>query len=137
MFTKPNMFNNYIIGSPSVWFKDNDILKIKTEPNFNKHKVFIAVGANETIELDSPNHDMVKGAKELKLKISGDLFPNKKVKILTIQGANHELHFQQRQFRGYIGCLKVNGNCINRPLKWKNSWPCSYLADFSQHFFVS
>ena len=39
------MFNNYVIGSPSVWFKDNHILKIKTEPNLNKHKVFIAVGA--------------------------------------------------------------------------------------------
>ena len=97
---KPDMFNNYVLGSPSVWFKDNDILKIKTAPNLNKHKVFIAVGANETIELDSPKHDMVKGAKELELKLSGELFPNTKVKLLTIQGANHETAFPTTAIQG-------------------------------------
>ena len=26
LFSKPDMFNNYVLGSPSVWFKDNDII---------------------------------------------------------------------------------------------------------------
>ena len=103
---KPDMFNNYVLGSPSVWFKDNDILKIKTAPNLNKHKVFIAVGANETIELDSPKHDMVKGAKELELKLSGELFPNTKVKLLTIQGANHETAFPTTAIQGLYWLFK-------------------------------
>lgn len=106
LFTKPHMFNNYLLGSPSVWFKDNDILKIKTEPNVNKHKVFIAVGANETIGFDSPKHDMVKGAKDLELKISGDLFPNTKVKLLTIQGANHETAFPTTAIQGLYWLFK-------------------------------
>jgi len=106
LFTKPDMFNNYVLGSPSVWFKDNDILKIKTAPNLNKHKVFIAVGANETIELDSPKHDMVKGAKELELKLSGELFPNTKVKLLTIQGANHETAFPTTAIQGLYWLFK-------------------------------
>jgi predicted alpha/beta superfamily hydrolase len=106
LFTKPDMFNNYVLGSPSVWFKDNDILNIKTEPNLNKHKVFIAVGANETIELDSPRHDMVKGAKSLQLKLSGKLFPNTKVKLLTIQGANHETAFPTTAIQGLYWLLK-------------------------------
>jgi len=100
------MFNNYVLGSPSVWFKDNDILKIKTEPNLNKHKVFIAVGANETLELDSPQHDMVKGAKKLELKLSGKLFPNTKVKLLTIQGANHETAFPTTAIQGLYWLFK-------------------------------
>lgn len=106
LFTKPDMFNNYILGSPSVWFKDNDILKMKTEPNLNKHKVFIAVGANETLELDSPKHDMVKGAKNLELKLSGELFPNTKVKLLTIQGANHETAFPTTAIQGLYWLFK-------------------------------
>jgi predicted alpha/beta superfamily hydrolase len=106
LFTKPNMFNNYILGSPSVWFKNDDILKIKTAPNLNQHKVFIAVGANETIELDSPKDDMVKGAKELELKISSDLFPNTKVKLLTIQGANHETAFPTTAIQGLYWLFK-------------------------------
>jgi hypothetical protein len=105
-FTKPNMFNNYILGSPSVWFKGNDILKIKTKANVNQHKVFIAVGANETIELDSPQHDMVRGAKELELKVSGDHFPNTKVKLLTIQGANHETAFPTTATQGLYWLFK-------------------------------
>ncbi|WP_348772774.1 alpha/beta hydrolase-fold protein [Pseudoalteromonas sp. MMG005] len=106
LFTKADMFNNYVLGSPSVWFKDNDILKIKTDPNLNKHKVFIAVGANETIQLDSPKHDMVKGAKELELKLSGESFPNTKVKLLTIQGANHETAFPTTAIQGLYWLFK-------------------------------
>lgn len=106
LFTKPDMFNNYILGSPSVWFKDNDILKIKTALNLNEHKVFIAVGANETLELDSPKHDMVKAAKNLELKLSDDLFPNIKVKLLTIQDANHETAFPTTAIQGLYWLFK-------------------------------
>ncbi|MEW6995748.1 alpha/beta hydrolase [Colwelliaceae bacterium MEBiC 14330] len=106
LFTQPDMFNNYVLGSPSVWFKDNDILKIKTKPNLNKHKVFIAVGANETIERDSPKNDLVKGAKELKLKLSAELFPNTKVKLLTIQDANHETAFPTTAIQGLYWLFK-------------------------------
>ena len=106
LLTKPNMFNNYILGSPSVWFKDNDILNIKIGPNLNMHKVFIAVGANETPELSSIKHDMVRGAKELKLKLSSELFPNTKVNFLTIQGANHETAFPTTAIQGLYWLFK-------------------------------
>ncbi|MBU3003100.1 alpha/beta hydrolase [Paraglaciecola arctica] len=107
LFTDPKMFNNYILGSPSVWFKDYDVLNIKTEPNLNKHKVFIAVGSNETPQLDSPSHDMVEGAKRLESKLSKGLFPNTKVKLLTIQGANHETAFPTTAIQGLDWLFKV------------------------------
>jgi len=106
LFTKPDMFNNYILGSPSVWFKENDILKTKIEPNLNKHNVFIAVGAHETIELGSTRHDMVKGAKSLQLKLSNKLFPNTTVKLLTIQEANHETAFPTTAIQGLYWLFK-------------------------------
>lgn len=104
--TKPDMFNNYILGSPSVWFNDNDILKIKSKRNLAAHKVFIAVGANETIELDSPRHDMVSGAKKLKSKLSGAQFPNVKVELLTVEGANHETAFPTTAIQGLYWLFK-------------------------------
>jgi predicted alpha/beta superfamily hydrolase len=106
LLTNPDMFNNYVLGSPSVWFKGNDILTIKPKLNLSKHKVFIAVGANETLELDSPQHDMVKGAKALESKLSGEFFPNTKVKLLIIQGANHETAFPTTAIQGLYWLLK-------------------------------
>lgn len=105
-FTSPEMFNSYILGSPSVWFKNNDILNIETQLNQRQHKVFIAVGANETPEFDSPNHDMVSGAKKLKLKMSGDNFPNTEIKLLIIDGANHETAFPTTAIQGLYWLLK-------------------------------
>jgi len=106
LFTKPKMFNNYILGSPSVWFKDNDILKLKTKLNLNKHRVFIGVGAEESPKYNTTKHDMVKGAKNLELKISSELFPNTEVKFLAIQGANHETAFPTTAIQGLYWLFK-------------------------------
>ncbi|MEP1447667.1 MAG: alpha/beta hydrolase-fold protein [Paraglaciecola sp.] len=107
LLTDSKMFDNYILGSPSVWFKGYDVLNIKAEPNLNKHNVFIAVGSNETSELDSPSHDMVEGAKRLESKLSKRSFPNTKVKLLTIQGANHETAFPTTAIQGLDWLFKV------------------------------
>jgi predicted alpha/beta superfamily hydrolase len=108
LFTKPGLFNNYILGSPSVWFNNHDILKVKTTINTNTHKVFIAVGARETIALDSPAHDMVAGAQQLKLKISKTAFPNTEVKLLIIEGANHETAFPTTATQGLYWLFNLN-----------------------------
>ncbi len=106
LLTKPDMFNNYVLGSPSVWFNDNDILKIKPKTNSNKHKVFIGVGANETLEFGVLQHDMVNGAKKLESKLSEELFPNVKVKLITIPGANHETAFPTTAIQGLYWLFK-------------------------------
>lgn len=69
--------------------------------------MFIAVGANETLELDSPRHDMVKGTKNLELKLSSELFPNTKVKLLTIQDAKHETAFPTTVTQGLYWLFKI------------------------------
>ena len=106
LFTAPNMFDNYILGSPSVWFKSNDILKINPLMNLNKHNVFIAVGENETPKLNGTVHDMVAGSKQLKLKISSANFPNTKTKLLIIQGATHETAFPTTAIQGLYWLFK-------------------------------
>jgi hypothetical protein len=100
LFTQPEMFNNYVLGSPSVWFKDNQLLSINNKVNTRNHKVFIAVGAQETPEHKNTRHNMVKGAKALKNKIDRELLPNTKVKFLAIPGANHETAFPTTAIQG-------------------------------------
>ncbi|MCF6443057.1 alpha/beta hydrolase [Pseudoalteromonas luteoviolacea] len=106
LLTKPDMFTNYILGSPSVWFMNNDILNIKPKQNLNTHKIFIAVGDRETPEKDSPRHDMVTGAKKLALKLSSEQLPNVKVKFLAVQGANHETVFPTTAIQGLYWLFK-------------------------------
>ncbi|WP_348772065.1 alpha/beta hydrolase [Pseudoalteromonas luteoviolacea] len=104
--TKPHMFTNYILGSPSVWFMNSDILSIKPKQNSNAHKIFIAVGERETPKYDSPRHDMVTGAQKLVSKLSGEHFPNVEVKLLIIQGANHETAFPTTATQGLYWLFK-------------------------------
>lgn len=106
LFTHPDLFDNYVLGSPSVWFKDNDILKLEANLTPNKHNVFIGVGAQESPEFGTTKHDMVKGAKGLAHKISGERFPNTEVRFLSIQGANHETAFPTTATQGLYWLFK-------------------------------
>ena len=101
-----DMFKNYVLGSPSVWFKNEDILKIKAKLSLSEHNVFIAVGAEETPESGSTRHDMVSGAKRLAAKISHVKFSKTEVKFLEIQEANHETAFPTTAIQGLYWLLK-------------------------------
>lgn len=107
LFKHPHMFDNYIIGSPSVWFKDNDILTLKLTKNSNKHRVFIAVGAEEIPAYTGGTKDMVKGAEDLHAKIAGQGFTNTEVKLVSIAGANHETAFPTTAIQGLYWLFKT------------------------------
>lgn len=107
LFNEPHLFDNYILGSPSVWFKGDNILKLKTKLNLNYHRVFIAVGAKESPKYNTTKHDMVQGARALKHKISSELFPNTTVKLIEIEGANHETAFPTTAIQGLYWLFKV------------------------------
>ena len=44
LFTKPDLFDNYIIVSPSLWWNDKKLLKEKPIPYESKKSIYIAVG---------------------------------------------------------------------------------------------
>ena len=58
----------YIIGSPSVWFADNDILTQSVVKSELAKRVYMAVGAQESPEFGQ-QQDMLAGAKALAQKI--------------------------------------------------------------------
>lgn len=106
LFTDPTMFDNYVLGSPSTWYKNNDILNVKITPSLHPHKVYIGVGEYETPEFDSPDHDMVLGAKQLQLKLSDPLLPHTQVRLNVISGANHETAFPTTATQGLYWLFK-------------------------------
>jgi predicted alpha/beta superfamily hydrolase len=44
LFKKPQLFNNYVIVSPSLWWDDESLLKLTPKPYTDKKNIFIAVG---------------------------------------------------------------------------------------------
>ena len=89
LFTEPSLFSNYIIGSPSVWFKENSILAMAVKPAASTTKVYIAVGELE----ESEGEQMVSGARQLAAKItkqSGELVTTN---LFVIPHARHATAF--------------------------------------------
>lgn len=99
LFTRPNMFSSYIIGSPSVWFRANAILsevivKPKTPVN-----VYLAVGALERPEYGEAQ-DMVEGAQKLAQKITQQSDKQINLKFKLIDGASHATAFPTTAIQG-------------------------------------
>lgn len=69
LFTEPDLFSHYIIGSPSIWFNNNALLKFKAHRPKTAIKVYISVGEKETPAFGE-GQNMVEGAKQLVQKIN-------------------------------------------------------------------
>jgi predicted alpha/beta superfamily hydrolase len=104
--TKPDMFKNYVLGSPSVWFKNNDILNIQAVLPTGEHNIYIGVGSKETPRGENTSHDMVLGAKNLALKLRSSNTDKIQVKLQVITDANHETAFPTTAIQGLYWLLK-------------------------------
>jgi len=89
LFTEPSLFSNYIIGSPSVWFKENSILAMAVKPAASTTKVYIAVGELE----ESEGEQMVSGARQLAAKITKQSGALVTTNLFVIPHARHATAF--------------------------------------------
>jgi len=104
----PETFDNYIIGSPSVWFKDNQILAQLINPlSLEDKKAYISVGKLETPEYGE-QEDMVSGAKALYQKLRNQM-PDSNIKLALIPEANHGTAFPTTSIQGLYWLNKVAG----------------------------
>ncbi|WP_420574183.1 alpha/beta hydrolase [Kordia sp.] len=86
LFKKPQLFDNYIIVSPSLWWDDESLLKATPAAFQQKKSIFIAVGKEGPI--------MERVAKELyyKLNIEGEKNYTLNFKFLEAQDHGDTLH---------------------------------------------
>jgi len=112
LFTMPDLFNNYIIGSPSVWFNSNAVLALQAHKPKVPTKVYISVGAKETPSFGE-GQNMVEGAKQLAQKIKGLNSDNIELKSVVIEGASHATAFPTTAIQGLdwvLGMTLIHSN---------------------------
>jgi uncharacterized protein len=100
---KPSTFKNYIIGSPSIWWDNKYILDLESKTNFDKNleaSLFIAVGEDETITKDSPEHDMVGDAKIFHARLKGRNMNKVNLEFRVLGYANHSTAFPTTAIQG-------------------------------------
>ena len=88
LFKKPELFANYVILSPSLWWDDHSLLKqlLKFPPTTKS--IYIGVGENE-------HRIMVRSAKTLSKKVAAQQPEGLRVRFKSFGEANHDniLHF--------------------------------------------
>ncbi len=95
----PDMFNSYILGSPSVWFNNNQILALPAITPTKPTKVYLSVGSMEQPSFGE-NEDMVAGARKLALKIDQQENNNITLNFQVITGAKHATAFPTTLIQG-------------------------------------
>ena len=76
LFKKPDLFDNYIIVSPSLWWDNQSLLKLKPKAYTTEKKIYIAVGKEgEVMETDAKKlYENLKTKKEDNTKIYFNFF---------------------------------------------------------------
>ena len=81
LFKKPDLFDNYIIVSPSLWWDNESLMKL-TPKTYQSHKnIFIAVGKEGDI--------MEREARALYDKLNALSLKNTKLYFKFLEGQNH------------------------------------------------
>ena len=96
LLTKPQLFSNYILTSPSLWYK-NDMIFDLEEAYSNKNKalnanVFIATGVLETPEHEMKNN-MVVGHKKFLQRLTSRNYQGLHLQSEIVSGTDHDSTF--------------------------------------------
>ncbi|UOB16091.1 alpha/beta hydrolase [Abyssalbus ytuae] len=81
LFKKPDLFDNYIIISPSLWWDDESLLKLDPQPYFSQKSVYIGVGKEGEI--------MERTARELYNKLKSESRENAQLFFNYFEQQNH------------------------------------------------
>lgn len=99
LLNEPDLFANYILGSPSIWFDSQKILKTPARKPTRATRVFIGVG-----ELETPAYgeaqDMVAGARQLQQYLLALNSRQLQLRFSVVPGARHETAFPTSAIQG-------------------------------------
>lgn len=109
LFTEPELFSNYILGSPSVWFDNNMILAVTAVKPKAVIRVYISVGEYET-PVYGEGQDMLAGAKQLSDKILALDSGNIDMRFSVVPGASHATAFPTTAIQGLDWIYGIKSN---------------------------
>lgn len=103
LLTRPGLFSNYILTSPSLWYKDRLIFDLEAQFSETHQdlpaRVYFAVGSLET-QANGMLNPMVAQLKEFTSILEARNYNQLELKVETIAGAMHETAFPQGFTRG-------------------------------------
>ena len=113
LFNSPEMFQAYILGSPSLWF-DKRAIFAHERAYAAKHKdlpakVWLYTGEYETVRRGQRRYnqelDLVKDMQEMEKQLRARKYPNLTVKAQVMQDEDHLTVFPSLITRGLMGAL--------------------------------
>ena len=81
LFKKPDLFDNYIIVSPSLWWDNQSLLKLKPKAYFSNKKIYVGVGKEGKI--------MEEDAKQLYENLNSEKKENAQVHFGFFEALDH------------------------------------------------
>lgn len=116
LVTRPEMFQSYILGSPSLWFDNGHVFDIEAAyaaSNDNlKAKVFMLVGMYETTGQGPRyfrNTDMIGDMHRFEKKLRDRKYPSLVVESAVLEGEDHLTVFPNLISRGLLWALPGHG----------------------------
>lgn len=100
LLSRPALFDNYLLGSPSVWYHKEVLLSMPAQHYQAQRRVFIAVGEFETPDKSGMQHDMVVGAAKLTRHLEVAVGKKLTINTVKINGAYHETAFASTASQG-------------------------------------
>lgn len=110
LLTQPEIFANYVLASPSLWYDGELMLKLASAHKANdlKANVYISVGELETPKTGETINDMVAGATRFHDILRGKKYKSLNLKLNVVSSANHEIAFPTSAIQG-LYWLSNNG----------------------------
>jgi predicted alpha/beta superfamily hydrolase len=106
LFTKPETFNRYIIGSPSIWWAKEDVLKLGAR-YLESHTdlpatVFVGVGALEEVGPEMASYRMVTNVSRLESMLRAKRYPGLTLSTMVFPGESHTTVAGMNLIRGLV-----------------------------------
>ncbi|WP_377838852.1 alpha/beta hydrolase [Bosea sp. UC22_33] len=97
LFTEPNLFSGYILGSPSLWYDKRHTLELETRYAARnsdlKAKIYLYVGAHEALRKGDRRYsqtvDMVADNRALETALRGRKYPSLNLKSVVLDDEDH------------------------------------------------
>lgn len=113
LLTRPEMFQSYILGSPSLWFNRHDILKYEQD-YASAHtnlpaRVMMYTGTYETPRHFDNRQNMVKDMQAFERRLKARKYPGLAIDSQTLKGEDHLTIFPRLISRGLLWALPGHG----------------------------
>lgn len=113
LLTKPEMFQTYILGSPSLWFNKHEMLTYEqnyaSTHNDLAAKVMIYIGDHETPRYFDNEEDMVKDTRAFARKLKSRRYPSLIIDKKVLRDEDHLTIYPSLISRGLLWALPGSG----------------------------